>query len=96
VEESQEKQQVTPLRSGRDDNSVTGKWHQKRSDEWLLMVPQNCHPDRSAAQWRDLLFLFRLSRRLRKSSIDIRERSRELENPLPRTKVRRWHNLGTA
>src|SRR5580658_4020624 len=23
------------------------------------MVPQNCHPDRSAAQWRDLLFLFR-------------------------------------
>jgi hypothetical protein len=30
----------------------------KRSDEWLLMVPQNCHPDRSVAQWRDLLFLF--------------------------------------
>jgi hypothetical protein len=23
------------------------------------MVPQNCHPDRSGAQWRDLLFLFR-------------------------------------
>jgi hypothetical protein len=20
-------------------------------------MPQNCHPDRSAAQWRDLLFL---------------------------------------
>src|SRR3984893_4612347 len=29
---------------------------QKRSDEWLLMLPQNGHPDRSAAQWRDLLF----------------------------------------
>jgi hypothetical protein len=28
------------------------------------MVPQNCHPDRSVAQWRDLLFLFRFSRRL--------------------------------
>src|SRR5580658_9980912 len=23
------------------------------------MVPQNCHPDRSAAQWRDLRFLSR-------------------------------------
>jgi hypothetical protein len=23
------------------------------------MVPQNCHPDRSVAEWRDLLFLFR-------------------------------------
>jgi len=40
----------TALRSGRDDNSVKGKWHQKRSDEWLLMVPQNCHPDRSAVE----------------------------------------------
>jgi hypothetical protein len=39
----------TTLRSGRDDNSVAGKWSQKRSDEWLLMVPQNCHPDRSVA-----------------------------------------------
>jgi hypothetical protein len=28
------------------------------------MVPQNCHPDRSVAQWRDLLFLFRFSLRL--------------------------------
>jgi hypothetical protein len=28
------------------------------------MVRQNCHPDRSAAEWRDLLFLFRSSRRL--------------------------------
>src|ERR1700727_1284650 len=52
------------VRSGRDDNSIARKWPQKRSDEWLLMVPQNCHPDRSVAQWRDLLFLFRFSRRL--------------------------------
>jgi hypothetical protein len=22
----------------------------------VLMVPQNCHPDRSVAEWRDLLF----------------------------------------
>ncbi len=28
------------------------------------MVPQNCHPDRSVAKWRDLRFLFRFSRRL--------------------------------
>src|ERR1700733_6819167 len=52
------------VRSGRDDNSIARKWPQKRSDEWLLMVPQNCHPDRSVAEWRDLLFLFRFSRRL--------------------------------
>jgi hypothetical protein len=26
------------------------------------MVPQSCRPDRSAAQWRDLWFLFRFSR----------------------------------
>ena len=36
----------TALRSGRDDNSVAGKWAQKRSNEWLLMVRQNCHPER--------------------------------------------------
>src|SRR3984957_7266137 len=52
------------VRSGRDDDSIARKWPQKRSDEWLLMVPQNCHPDRSVAQWRDLLLLFRFSRRL--------------------------------
>src|SRR6202021_57411 len=52
------------VRSGRDDNSIARKWPQKRSDEWLLVVPQYCHPDRSVAQWRDLLFLFRFSRRL--------------------------------
>jgi hypothetical protein len=34
----------------------------KAVNDWLFMAPQNCHPDRSAAQWRDLLFLF-LTRR---------------------------------
>src|ERR1700733_7696968 len=48
--------QETRVRSGRDDNSIARKWPQKRSDEWLLMVPQNCHPDRSVVEWRDLLF----------------------------------------
>ncbi len=27
-------------------------------------MQQNCHPDRSAAQWRDLLLLFQFSQRL--------------------------------
>jgi hypothetical protein len=40
----------TPLRSGQDDNSVGRKWPQTWSDEWLSMVPQNCHPDRSVAE----------------------------------------------
>jgi hypothetical protein len=26
----------------------------------MLVPKQNCHPDRSVAQWRDLLFLFAL------------------------------------
>jgi hypothetical protein len=26
--------------------------------------PQNCHPDRSVAQWRDLLFSLLFSRRV--------------------------------
>ena len=26
-----------------------------------ISLQQNCHPDRSVAQWRDLLFLFRFS-----------------------------------
>jgi len=70
---TEKKQQVPPLRfgrddnhvkinkvtAGRDDNSVAGTWPQKRSDEWLLVVPQNCHPDRSVAEWRDLRFLYR-------------------------------------
>jgi hypothetical protein len=30
----------------------------------LLRAQQNCHPDRSVAQWRDLLFLFQFSHRL--------------------------------
>jgi hypothetical protein len=25
---------------------MAGKWPRERSDEWLLMVPQNCHPER--------------------------------------------------
>jgi hypothetical protein len=54
----------TALRSGRDDNSNGWKWPKKCLDEWLLMIPQNCHPDRSAAQWRDLLFRFRFSQGL--------------------------------
>src|SRR5580658_1527772 len=29
----------TAPRSGRDDNSVAENWSQKRSNEWLLMVP---------------------------------------------------------
>jgi hypothetical protein len=35
------------------------------------MVPQNCHPDRSVAQWRDLLFLFRFFTRARKGWADV-------------------------
>jgi hypothetical protein len=33
-----------------------GNRPQKRLEEGCSMVPQNCHPDRSAAQRRDLLF----------------------------------------
>jgi hypothetical protein len=36
---------------------LQGYGPRKRSVEWPLMVPQNCHPDRSVAEWRDLLFL---------------------------------------
>jgi len=45
----------TPLRSGRDDNSVAAGID---STEQSFTSQQNCHPDRSAAQWRDLLHLF--------------------------------------
>jgi hypothetical protein len=55
------------LRSGRDDNSVACKWPQSGQANWMLMVPQNCHPDRSVAERRDLRFLFRFSRRLLRS-----------------------------
>ena len=40
----------TALRSGRDDNSVAGKWSQKRSDERLprshrIVIPTGADPD---------------------------------------------------
>jgi len=44
----------TALRSGRDDNSVAGLGC---VPVHVLRVSQNCHPDRSEAQRRDLLFL---------------------------------------
>ena len=52
-------EKIEKVTSSRDDNSVAQKVP-KRSDERLLIVPQNCHPDRSEAQWRDLLFLSRV------------------------------------
>jgi hypothetical protein len=45
----------TALRSGRDDNSVAGQVLSRLS----FAAQQNCHPDRSVAQWRDLRFLSR-------------------------------------
>ena len=44
--------------SGRDDNSVAGVGHCSVAS---LRPLQNCHPDRSAAQWRDLLCALRLA-----------------------------------
>jgi hypothetical protein len=35
-----------PLRSGRDDTSFSGKYP-KRPEEWISVVRQKCHPDRS-------------------------------------------------
>jgi hypothetical protein len=54
-----EKQQVPPLRYApvgmtillRESNGVAS-WREIR-----IRPHQNCHPDRSVAQWRDLLFL---------------------------------------
>jgi hypothetical protein len=54
----------TALRSGRDDNSVGPLTAIRLTAFGAISVQQNCHPDRSAAQWRDLRFLFRFSRRL--------------------------------
>jgi hypothetical protein len=42
----------TPLRSGRDDNFVA----QSALSCEVINLKKNCHPDRSAAEWRDLLF----------------------------------------
>jgi hypothetical protein len=33
------------------------------------MVPQNCHPDRSVAQWRDLRFLPRSAPKVRLATV---------------------------
>jgi hypothetical protein len=40
----------TALRSGRDDNFYRGG---KDFSQKLFRPQQNCHPDRSVAQWRD-------------------------------------------
>jgi hypothetical protein len=56
----------TPLRSGRDDNFVV---------EPTLVIPMNCHPDRSEAEWRDLRFLslsHNLFRRLWECAVPVR------------------------
>ncbi len=53
----------TALRSGRDDNSVRPLAALLLAVLGAISLQQNCHPDRSAAQWRDLRFL-RFSRRL--------------------------------
>jgi hypothetical protein len=42
------------LHYGRDDNSATPA---TREPGHTPTQRQNCHPDRSAAKWRDLLFL---------------------------------------
>src|ERR1700677_5401372 len=47
----------TALRSGRDDNSFTQLAAALRWGRKSLIAQMNCHPDRSAAQWRDLRFL---------------------------------------
>jgi hypothetical protein len=44
----------TSPRYGRDDNSVAGS---TTVPSHLFRPLQNCHPDRSAAKWRDLRFL---------------------------------------
>jgi hypothetical protein len=51
----------TALRSGRDDNSVGSLTAIRLIAFGDISLQQNCHPDRSEAQWRDLRFLFRSS-----------------------------------
>ena len=48
----------TTLRSGRDDNSAGPLTLIRLIAFGAISLQQNCHPDRSVAQWRDLLFLF--------------------------------------
>jgi hypothetical protein len=46
----------TPLRSGRDDNSVVADIPYFLLETRNSVLQQNCHLDRSAAEWRDLRF----------------------------------------
>jgi hypothetical protein len=46
------------VRSGRDDNSAGPLAAFRLTAFGAISMQQNCHPDRSAAQWRDLLFPF--------------------------------------
>jgi hypothetical protein len=54
-----------PLRYGRDDNSVGLSTAIRLTAFGAFSVQQNCHPDRSEAERRDLLFLSRFSRSLK-------------------------------
>jgi hypothetical protein len=54
-----------PLRYGRDDNSVGLLTAIRLTAFGAFSVQQNCHPDRSEAERRDLLFLSRFSRSLK-------------------------------
>jgi hypothetical protein len=46
--------------SGRDDTSVAPSKSIPLAF-WIFSLQKMCHPDRSVAKWRDLLFLFRFS-----------------------------------
>jgi len=50
--------------SGRDDNSVGPLTFIRPTAFGTISFENNCHPDRSVAQWRDLRFLFQFSRKL--------------------------------
>jgi hypothetical protein len=54
-----------PLRYGRDDNSVGLLIAIRLTAFGAFSVQKNCHPDRSEAERRDLLFLSRFSRSLK-------------------------------
>jgi hypothetical protein len=62
--EPEEKPQIPPLRCAPVGMTILWDHSQPFVDRFAtISVQQNCHPDRSAAQWRDLRFLFRFSRR---------------------------------
>jgi hypothetical protein len=48
----------TPLRSGRDDNSMGGGDFVSPGEIGRIASQRNCHLDRSVAEWRDLRFRF--------------------------------------